>query len=427
MPVPRVDQAISGIVAGVQVQTTNAQPGSEMRIRIRGGNSLNGSNEPLIVVDGVIGADLNQINPNDVEIRRRAQGCVGDGDLRRARRERRGHRHHEARHAGLDALRLLGLHRARRTSRSTSTCSTADEFAKMFMRNPNHDKTVTLDTTVSQPTTDWQNTVFERRRFRATTCASADRPAARTSWRARRCSSRTASSRNSRFNRGVGPLQPRSAARRASSRRHARDVQSLDEQRSARQRRLRNGRRTGDDGRRCAGRRRSRSTRRTAATARRCSSSQTMDNPVAIVESAQQQERPPTTCSGTCTPTSSLLPELTFRSSLSYTSSDGEAAGLHVAAAARGARLRAGERQQRRHHDVPHGEHAHASPRASGSNAFTVLGGCHRAEHATATAPPRRASGSRAICSATIASTSRRRSRPDRARRATGCSRASRA
>ena len=37
----------------------------------------------------------------------------------------------------------------------------ADEFAKMFMRNPNHDKTVTLDTTVSHASTDWQNTVFE--------------------------------------------------------------------------------------------------------------------------------------------------------------------------------------------------------------------------------------------------------------------------
>ena len=66
MPVARVDQAISGLVSGVQVQTVNAQPGSEMRIRIRGGNSLQGSNEPLVVVDGVIGADLNQINPDDI-------------------------------------------------------------------------------------------------------------------------------------------------------------------------------------------------------------------------------------------------------------------------------------------------------------------------------------------------------------------------
>ena len=49
MPVPRVDQAIAGLVSGVQVQTTNAQPGSQMRIRVRGGNSLQGNNEPLVV------------------------------------------------------------------------------------------------------------------------------------------------------------------------------------------------------------------------------------------------------------------------------------------------------------------------------------------------------------------------------------------
>ena len=41
--------------------------GSELRIRVRGSNSLQGNNEPLMVVDGVIGADLNQINPNDIE------------------------------------------------------------------------------------------------------------------------------------------------------------------------------------------------------------------------------------------------------------------------------------------------------------------------------------------------------------------------
>ncbi len=67
IPVPRIEQAISGLVAGVQVQTTNAQPGSELRIRVRGSNSLEASNGPLVVVDGVIGADLNQIATNDIE------------------------------------------------------------------------------------------------------------------------------------------------------------------------------------------------------------------------------------------------------------------------------------------------------------------------------------------------------------------------
>jgi TonB-dependent SusC/RagA subfamily outer membrane receptor len=64
--VPRIDQAIAGLATGVQVQTTNAQPGSDLRIRVRGGNSLRGDNEPLVVVDGVIGPDLNQISPSDI-------------------------------------------------------------------------------------------------------------------------------------------------------------------------------------------------------------------------------------------------------------------------------------------------------------------------------------------------------------------------
>src|SRR5205814_285131 len=67
IPVALIDQAIAGLVSGVQVQTTNAQPGSVMRLRVRGGNSIQGTNDPLVVVDGVIGADLDQISPGDIE------------------------------------------------------------------------------------------------------------------------------------------------------------------------------------------------------------------------------------------------------------------------------------------------------------------------------------------------------------------------
>ena len=67
MPVQRVEMALSGLVSGVQVQTTNAQPGAQLRLRVRGANSLSADNEPLVVVDGVIGADLNQVDPNDIE------------------------------------------------------------------------------------------------------------------------------------------------------------------------------------------------------------------------------------------------------------------------------------------------------------------------------------------------------------------------
>ncbi len=66
--VPRVDQALQGRVAGVQVSTTSGAPGTGASIRIRGGNSINAGNEPLYVIDGFIGGgDLNSINPNDIE------------------------------------------------------------------------------------------------------------------------------------------------------------------------------------------------------------------------------------------------------------------------------------------------------------------------------------------------------------------------
>lgn len=70
------DQLIQGKVAGVQITSNGGAPGAGSRIRIRGGSSLNASNDPLIVIDGVpidnggIGGSanpLNLINPNDIE------------------------------------------------------------------------------------------------------------------------------------------------------------------------------------------------------------------------------------------------------------------------------------------------------------------------------------------------------------------------
>ncbi|MCG6187643.1 TonB-dependent receptor [Maribellus maritimus] len=66
--VTRLDQAIQGRASGVLVTTSNGMPGATSSIRIRGGNSINAGNEPLYVIDGVIGGgDLNLINPNDIE------------------------------------------------------------------------------------------------------------------------------------------------------------------------------------------------------------------------------------------------------------------------------------------------------------------------------------------------------------------------
>jgi len=67
LPLQRVDQAIQGRATGVYVLNTDGAPGGTTLIRIRGLNSINGGNAPLIIVDGLQGADLNQINPYDIE------------------------------------------------------------------------------------------------------------------------------------------------------------------------------------------------------------------------------------------------------------------------------------------------------------------------------------------------------------------------
>jgi TonB-linked SusC/RagA family outer membrane protein len=70
------EQLIAGKVAGVQITSNSGQPGAGSVIRIRGGASLNASNDPLIVIDGIplsgsaIGGAANPlalINPNDIE------------------------------------------------------------------------------------------------------------------------------------------------------------------------------------------------------------------------------------------------------------------------------------------------------------------------------------------------------------------------
>jgi len=69
-------QLIIGKIPGVQVTTLGGAPGGDAVIRIRGGSSLNASNDPLVVIDGVpvdntstAGArgSLSMINPDDIE------------------------------------------------------------------------------------------------------------------------------------------------------------------------------------------------------------------------------------------------------------------------------------------------------------------------------------------------------------------------
>ena len=79
------DNILGGAVAGLDATSSSGQPGASINIRIRGGNSINGGNEPLYVIDGVLiynsnsatktgvsYADSNfnplaSINPSDIE------------------------------------------------------------------------------------------------------------------------------------------------------------------------------------------------------------------------------------------------------------------------------------------------------------------------------------------------------------------------
>ncbi len=61
------DRALQGQVAGVQVNARSGQPGESMMIRVRGGNSLSGGNEPLYVIDGMpVEGMSSDINPEDI-------------------------------------------------------------------------------------------------------------------------------------------------------------------------------------------------------------------------------------------------------------------------------------------------------------------------------------------------------------------------
>ena len=66
-PLVRVEQALQGTTPGVAVQSANGMPGTPLSVRIRGVNSITGSNEPLYVIDGYIGANLGTISPSDIE------------------------------------------------------------------------------------------------------------------------------------------------------------------------------------------------------------------------------------------------------------------------------------------------------------------------------------------------------------------------
>lgn len=65
IPSSNVMQALSGRAAGVYVKQNDGHPGGSVSVRIRGTNSIQGSNEPLYVIDGFPG-DLNSLSNSDI-------------------------------------------------------------------------------------------------------------------------------------------------------------------------------------------------------------------------------------------------------------------------------------------------------------------------------------------------------------------------
>lgn len=60
-------QGLAGQIAGVNIMSNSGKPGANASVKIRGTSSINSSNEPLYVIDGMVGADPLTIDPNVVE------------------------------------------------------------------------------------------------------------------------------------------------------------------------------------------------------------------------------------------------------------------------------------------------------------------------------------------------------------------------
>ena len=66
-PIVSAAQGMQGKAAGLQISQANGQPGSAPTVRVRGTTSLNGSNNPLYVVDGVPFEDIDFLSADDID------------------------------------------------------------------------------------------------------------------------------------------------------------------------------------------------------------------------------------------------------------------------------------------------------------------------------------------------------------------------
>ncbi|RME94359.1 MAG: SusC/RagA family TonB-linked outer membrane protein [Bacteroidetes bacterium] len=66
-PITDPTQLLQGKVAGLQVYNRGGNPNGESTVRLRGISTVGANAQPLVVVDGIIGASLNNVDPNDIE------------------------------------------------------------------------------------------------------------------------------------------------------------------------------------------------------------------------------------------------------------------------------------------------------------------------------------------------------------------------
>jgi TonB-linked SusC/RagA family outer membrane protein len=65
-PSVNLTQSLQGASPGLVIQQRNSEPGAEISLNLRGVSTLN-NNSPLVVIDGIAGGDLNQLNPSDID------------------------------------------------------------------------------------------------------------------------------------------------------------------------------------------------------------------------------------------------------------------------------------------------------------------------------------------------------------------------
>lgn len=61
-----VNQLLQGKVAGLVISRPGADPNGGFNVRLRGLSSVGANNSPLVVIDGVLGGDLNSVEPQDI-------------------------------------------------------------------------------------------------------------------------------------------------------------------------------------------------------------------------------------------------------------------------------------------------------------------------------------------------------------------------